>query len=117
MNLEMREERGTSELSDEIYRNWIRTEFFRVSLPTGSFLAISEEMCLLGGAWLVHSRLAGRETVRGTLRPSPREPWQHPTLRAASSSVSWRTGNAALKHVTHLSPKLLFVWRRTCRLC
>lgn len=46
MNLEMREERVTSELSDEVYRNWVKAAFFRVSLSTGSFLGISEKKCL-----------------------------------------------------------------------
>lgn len=40
---EMREESMSSELSDEICRNWIKAEFFRVSISTGSFLGIAQK--------------------------------------------------------------------------
>ena len=57
-NLEMME-RMTSELSDEIYKNCIKAEFFRVSLSIGSFPGnMSKKMCL------VHSQLAGIDYER-----------------------------------------------------
>lgn len=45
-NLEMREERVSIEVSNEIYRNWIKVEFFRVTLSIGRFLGIFQKRCV-----------------------------------------------------------------------